>query len=204
MQEINQTREDEIFNAIHRREFISWDNWLNQKLGSLSEPDKRYERFADITTTIFNNFKDTGYYLLLDKSTLFNKILVWAYTIDKQFYLYSSPDLTMDSPTHRDYQKDRDNYDRAFDIANYWTLIRSWADSMLFATLNASSYFWANLPFFIYRFIDIAHSPYINKYDEEEKKVEDEEIESLIEQGILFVDKRGRLISAALRDTYDE
>ena len=208
MQEICSTREDEIFNTIHQRHFKTWDQWLNQTLGWSDDSDKRHERIADIASVIFSNFSDKGYHLIIDKTTLFNKILVWAYTVDKEFYVHSSPYLTMDPPQHRDYQKDRDNYDYTFDAYTYWNSMCSWADhgpcNNLFATLNASSYFWANLPYFVYRFIDVTYSPFIMKYDEKDKMAEDEEIASLVEKGILFIDKKGRVISATLRDTLDE
>ena len=199
MEHISIAREDEIFNAIHQRHFKPWEEWLHQNLGR----DKRHERIGDIATVIFNNFLDKGYYLLIDKNTLFNKILVWAYTVDKQFYLYSSPELTMDGSQHRDLQKDRNNYEHEFDTNLYWNYMRSWADTDLFATLHASSYFWANLPYFVYRFIDMDQSPYVKKYDEEEAKIDEEEIEHLIEEGILYRDKKGRIISASLRDNDD-
>ncbi len=200
MEHISSAREDEIHNAIYQRYFRSWEQWLHQDL----EPDKRHERIGDIATVIFNNFLDKGYYLQIDKNTLFNKILVWAYALDKQFYLYSCPELTMNGPQHRDLQKDRENYEKIFETASYWNYMRSWADKDLFATLHASSYFWANLPFFVYRFIDMENSRYVKQYDDEDKQIEDEEVASLIEQGVLFMDKKGRLISASLRDTYDE
>lgn len=207
MQEITPRLLDEIQNHIYQRDFLTWDYWLNQRLGVHDSSDKRHERIADIAITIFNNFHDRGYYLQIDKSTLFNKILVWAYTIDKEFYMYSSPYLTMDPPKHRDLQKDIENYEYTFNALTYWNNMRSWADPencQLFATIHASSYFWANLSYFVYRFIDITRSPFVNRYDEEEKKIEDEEIESLIEQGIMCLDKKGRLISAAMRDTNDD
>jgi hypothetical protein len=200
MEEITPRRLDEIHNQTYQRYFPSWNQWLHQTIDPINE---RHHRIADIATTIYNSLNDKGYYLTMDKTTLFNKILVWAYTVDQQFYLYSSPELTMNAPAHRNLQKDRENYDHAFK-PEFWNTVKSWADrGEVFATLHASSYFWANLPYFVYRFIDMDQSPYVKNYDEEEAKIDEEEIEHLIEEGILYRDKKGRIISASLRDNDD-
>jgi hypothetical protein len=60
----------------------------------------------------------------------------------------------------------------------------------MFLTERADAYFWANIGYFVYRFLNIEGSLIYQIVDEEERRMNEEERAFLISEGLLVPDKR--------------
>ena len=174
--------------------FKSWEQWTTEYLDRWSRDCRRCEYFYDIAHTLTDNYWVSGYKFIYSIHELTNKLMIWAYTIDKEYSQHYGTRLTIPSPTHRNSEKDKYEYDQKFrdiDISNFYS--KKFNDEALFNNFVARDYFWTNLAYFLYRLIDITNSPFIKRYDAEEAREKEEEIERLLHEGVLTIDARGRL-----------
>ncbi len=184
--------------------FKSWDNWLYEYLDRWTRDCRRCDYFFDLTDMIIKDYDRNGYRFIHGFEELTGKIMVWAYTIDKEFSEHYGNRLIIPGPKHRNSQKDKEEYDQKFrdsSICNYYS--QKFNDEALFNSQSAKDYFWLNLAYFLYRLIDITNSPHIKRYDEEERRAKEEEIERLLHEGILTVDSKGRLKKSDKTDPED-
>ncbi len=179
---------------VNHYSFKSWNTWLYEYLDRWTRDCRRCDYFLDLTDMIVKDYDRSGYMFTLSLNELTGKIMIWAYTIDKEYSQHYGNRLIIPGPKHRNSEKDREEYDQKFQdiaISNYYS--KKFNNEALFNSLNARDYFWNNLAYFIYRLIDITNSPFIKRYDEEERKAKEEEIERLLFEGVLTVDAKGRI-----------
>ncbi len=192
----------------HNLEFKKFDIWINEPLDRWSNPKKlRAAMIQSIADVLFEwiDFKDYKLNCNIDAFT--SKIATLAYYIDSQFFYDPDVILLFGKPKHRNLEKDWNEYNYVFDT-DFWYDIKHifepTYDSMLFYSNRASEYFWTSLPEYIYKLLDIANSPYVQAYDARDKQIEDDYINSMIEEGILFIDKKGRVVAVNKNDPYGD
>lgn len=179
---------------VNHYHFKSWEQWSTEYLDRWSLNCRRCDYFSDIANALSKNYWYNGYKFIYSNHELTNKLMIWAYTIDKEHSQHYGNRLIIPSPTHRNSEKDKYEYNQKFnDIDTGQFYSKKFNDEALFNSEIAKDYFWNNLIYFLYRLIDITNSPYIKRYDAEEARAKEEEIERLLQEGVLTIDARGRL-----------
>ncbi len=193
---------------VHRIFFKSWKDWLYEPLNrweyylqKKEDPNsvkkvqlRRCDHFDLMAEVFEGDFGRKGYKFIYNIDDLRDKLLVWAYTVDKEFFIHYGTRLIMPGAKHRNTQKDYDEYYTTFDELNLGIFYsKEFNDESLFSSDRARLYFFDNVISFLYRLIDIKNSPHIKKYDEEEAREKEEEIQKLLEDGSLVLDFKGRL-----------
>jgi len=179
---------------VHHYRFKSWEQWTTEYLNRWEKTVRRCDYFLDITRHLISDYNHNGYKFIYGINDLCGKIMVWAYTIDKEYSQHYGTRLTMPPAKHRNSQKDKDEYNLKFneaDMNKFYS--KKFADENLFNSELAKDYFWYMLSYFLYRLIDIKESPHIQRYDAEEERAKEEEIERLLQEGVLTLDARGRI-----------
>ena len=179
---------------VNHYSFKSWEQWSTEYLDRWSRNYTRSYYFNDIVHTLSDDYWSNGYKFIYSNYDLTSKLMIWAYTIDKEHSQHYGTRLIIPDPKHRNSDKDRYEYDQKFQdftVANFYS--KKFNDEALFNSNIACDYFWNNLAYFLYRLIDITNSPYIKRYDAEAAKEKEEEIERLLHEGVLTIDARGRL-----------
>ncbi len=194
----------EITQHIYRLHFKSWDQWINEKMNRW-EPNSitRAEYLINVIDDISAKLKHEGYEFCYDRNTMVNKFLTWAYMGDKEHFYNSCGILLVPPAVHRDLPKDRVFFIESFPDRMWMSIRKNYEDEMLFATMNGTDYFWSNLQYWAYRFIDIETSKRIKLYDEAERLQEEEQIKKLIDDGVLTYNKRGQLVDVNGSDNID-
>lgn len=190
--------EREIKTKIYGLFFKPWDQWLNTNLCRWAVAEgTRLQQLLEVYSSIFDALTNKGYKFILDRTTLRDKFLTWAYVVDREHFYESCPSLVLPDPKHRNSQLDRDEYDYIFDT-DFWYNMQQYydKDNDIFVTERAAIYFWANLRDFTYRYIDMINSRIVQDYDERERLIEEARVEQLIFEGVLARDKKGRIVSA--------
>lgn len=115
------------------------------------------------------------------------------YIIDREHYVQINPTLFMPSVPHRNKEEDWHAFSEVFSD-EYWAAVRRQLgyEDDLFINSRAAAYFWANLTYYIYRFLDMENSLAVKLADSADKELEEEERAFLISEGLLVEDKRGR------------
>ncbi len=131
----------------------------------------------------------SGYSLIYNKQDMRNKFATWLYTIDREYYYDNAHTLIIPRALHRDEQKDRDNWVLTFDDI-WYNISKNQRWQGLLQSEFGKDFFWSALDQFMYRYIDIEHSPKVQAYDAEEAALEEAEYEWMVEQG-LIVEKKG-------------
>ena len=180
---------------VNHTTFRSWEQWIYEPLNRW---DKSYYRRCDyfdkIAKQLEGDFKRKGYIFIYNTGDLRDKLLIWAYTVDKEHTIHYGTRLIIPAPKHRNKQKDIDEYYDIFDEINFGIAYNNdFKEENLFCSEVARSYFFGNLITFLYRIIDTNRSPHIKKYDDEEAQAKQAEIDRLLEEGVLTVDFKGRL-----------
>ncbi len=193
---------------VHRVFFKSWKDWLYEPLNrweyylqNEDDPNsvrktllRRCDHFDNMAYILEKDFGRKGYTFIYDMDDLRDKLLVWAYTVDKEFFIHYGTRLVIPDPKHRNTQKDYDEYYTTFDELNLGIFYsREFDDEALFSSDRARLYFFDHLIRFLYRLIDITRSPHIKQYDDEEARAKEEEIQKLLEDGTYVLDFKGRL-----------
>lgn len=186
--------------------FKPFSIWINERLNRWEEK-KRCTLVQQIADVLFDwiNFKE--YKLSCNLEQFTNKLATCAYYIDEQFF--NDPEVTIlfGKPKHRNLEKDWNEFNYAFD-SEFWYdihyIFEPSSDSMLFYSNQASEYFWNSLPEYIYKLLDIDKSPYVQTYDARDKEIEEGYINNMIEEGLLFIDKKGRIVTTNANDPYKD
>ena len=180
---------------VHRVVFKSWEQWIYEPMNRWDPRwGKRCNIFDHFATILEGDFKRKGYLFIYSKDDLRDKLLIWGYTIEKEFFNSVGVNLIMPPPKHRDKQKDKEEFFENFhEIELAMIYDKELNEENLFISENSRTYFFANLVAFLYRLIDTDRSPHIKKYDLEEARAKQEEIDRLLNEGILTVDYKGRL-----------
>ena len=172
--------------------FIKFSNWLAQA-------DNRWEpvpsRAELITTLLYKNIlpmiRRGGYHLCYTNQEIRNKFATWLYTIDAEYYYNNSHTLIIPQALHRDAQKDRNNWYLTFDDDVWYNISKNETWQGILQSEFGKDFFWAALSQFMYRYIDIVHSPKVNAYDAEEAARDEEEYQLMVEQGLIVEKKKG-------------
>lgn len=186
--------------------FIPWSDWTTEYLDRHNKTCRRCDYFYDIADQLETDYYNSGYKFIYNTNVLTNKLMVWAFTIDKEHGEHDGTRLIVPGPLHRNLEKDQNEYDDKFnnlEISRFYST--TFNDEALFKSSVARDYFWNNLSCFLYRIIDIENSPHIRKYDLEEERAKEEEIDRLLEDGFLKIDDHGRLrqTEKGLAEDYD-
>ncbi len=175
--------------------FKSWEQWIYESFDRWDPRScRRCDYFHHIAAQLEGDFKRKGYLFIHNHGDLRDKLLVWAYAIDKEFSIHYGTRLTIPAAKHRNTQKDHDEYFNNFNeciLGEEYN--RDFKEESLFCSSQARTYFFLNLISFLYRLIDINRSPHIKKYDDEEARAKEEEIERLLDEGVLTLDFKGRI-----------
>jgi hypothetical protein len=195
--------EREITTKIYGLFFKPWHEWLNTRLCRWTTSEIRLTRLLDVHKCIVDGIAHKGYKFIIGTDTLRDKLLTWAYVVDREFFYESCPGLVLPLPKHRDTQLDKDEYEYHLDY-DFWDNIKKYydKDNDLFYRENAATFFWANIGVFYYRYLDLVNSRIVHEYDERERLIDEAETEKLISEGVLARDKKGRIVSA--RQVEDE
>ncbi len=185
----------EITQHIYKLYFKSWDDWLNQRLMPPNQLT-RSEHLINLLDCIADALDCGNYKFDFTRNEIVNKFLTWLYLADEEHFYGNVGIIGVPPPKHRDLEKDRIIFNEIFP-EKFWKSFRNrFGYDNLFATENGAEYIWSNLQFWVYRFISM-DSPHIVKYDEEDKRQEEEHINKLIDDGVLVYNKKGQLVDAA-------
>jgi hypothetical protein len=195
--------EREITTKIYGLTFKPWDEWLNTRLCRWTSSEIRLTRLLEIHKSIVDAFAHKGYRCIIGDNTLRDKLLTWAYVVDREYFYESCPALVLPLPKHRNTQLDKDEYEYNFDY-DFWDNMKKYydKDNDLFYRERAAIFFWANISDFYYRQLDLVNSRIVKDYDERERLIDEAETEKLIFDGVLARDRKGRIVSA--RQVEDE
>ncbi len=174
-------------------EFIPWTSWLDEKMNKydLRSPTRSQIIHRIVTEFIYGRAKSRQFAFSVRETELRDKMATWMYVLDREFTRTDLPTLFIPQPTHRNRQSDFDMFSRDFSD-DYWSYVRhmlSWNDE-LFINDKAASYYWANLTYYLYRFLSIDHSLKIEMADKLERELDEEERAFLISEGLLVEDKK--------------
>lgn len=196
--------EREITTNIYRLTFKPWDEWLNTRLCRWTSIELRLSRLLEIHKAIVDTIGHKGYKFIIGIDALRDKLLTWAYVVDREFFYESCPGLVLPLAKHRDTQLDRDEYEYSLD-SGFWDNMKKYydKDNNLFYREGAAIFFWANINVFYYRYLDLVNSRIVKEYDERERLIDEEETEQLIFDGVLARDRKGRIVSSRqIEDEY--
>jgi hypothetical protein len=176
-------------------EFIPWTSWLDEKMNKydMRSPTRSQIIHRIVTEFIFGRAKSRQFAFAVRETELRDKLATWMYVLDREFTRTDLPTLFIPEPKHRNKQSDFDMFSQDFSD-DYWSYVRhmlSWNDE-LFINDKAASYFWANLTYYLYRFLSIGHSLKIEMADKLEREIDEEERAFLISEGLLVEDKKGK------------
>lgn len=176
-------------------EFLPWTSWLDEKMNKydLRSPTRAQIIHRIVTEFIFGRAKQRQFAFIMQETELRDKMATWMYVLDREFTRTDMPKLFIPEPTHRNQQSDFDMFARDFSD-DYWAHVRhiiAWNDE-LFINDKAAGYYWANLTYYLYRFLSIDHSLKIELADKMERELEEEERAFLISEGLLVEDKKGK------------
>jgi hypothetical protein len=177
------------------KHFMPWHMWIDETMDKYDErcPTRGQLLHRIVAEFVLPKSRDRGYRFTLSPSELRDKIATWAYVIDREHMAQVSPLLRIPKPEHRNKQADWELFERDYGDG-YWAAARNklgYADRM-FLTERAGAYFWANIGYFVYRFINIDGSLIYELVDEEERKINEEERAFLISEGLLVEEKKPR------------
>ena len=188
-------------------QFKKFEKWIDEPLNRWEPQKLRASFIKNIADVLYDwiDFKD--YKLNCDKDAFVNKLATFAYYIDSQMFYDPNVTLLFGKPKHRNLANDWDEYCYAFDT-DFWYDIKNMFepsyDTFLFYSERASEYFWSSISEYIYKLLDIANSPYVQAYDARDKKIEEDYVNAMIEDGLLFIDKKGRVVAVNKNDPYKE
>ena len=199
-----------IQNPDHNLQFKNFDVWINEPLNRWEKDKLRSSKIFSIANVIYEWIEYYEYSLNCNLDSFVNKIATMAYYIDSEFFYDPTVTLMFGTPKHRNLPKDWNEYNYVFD-SDFWYDLKhifeptvSIDSSMLFYSDQASEYFWSALPEYIYKLLDIANSPYVQAYDARDKQIDDDYINAMIEDGLLFIDKKGRVLTVNKNDHYKD
>lgn len=175
--------------------FTPWQMWLDEMMDKYDErsPSRGLMFLRIINEFTAQKAKAKGFTFSIDPASLRSKIATWAYVIDREFTYSTTPKLHIPAPTHNGQQKHWELFEKTFSD-DYWTYVRSrlvHTDDMFNCEL-ATEYFWANLTYFMYRFISLEHSVAIQMMNEEDRAIDEEERAFLISEGLIIDESRTR------------
>jgi hypothetical protein len=186
--------------------FKKFSIWIDERLNRWEEK-KRCTLIQQIADTLFDWIDFKEYTLSCNLEQFTNKLATFAYYIDEQFFYDSDVIIQFGKPKHRNLEKDWNEFNYAFN-SDFWDDIRYMFepsfDSTLFYSNQASDYFWNSLSEYIYKLLDIAKSPYVQAYDARDKEIDEGYINNMIEDGLLFIDKKGRIVTTNTNDPYKD
>jgi hypothetical protein len=175
--------------------FTPWQMWLDEMMDKYNErsPSRGLMFVRIVNEYVVQRAKVKGFTINLDPSSLRDKIATWAYVIDREFKYSLTPKLYLPKAQHSGQQKHWELFERTFSD-DYWAYVRGQlghADD-LFGCERAGLYFWGNLTYFIYRYLNMDNSLAIEILDKEDRDIEEEERAFLISEGLLIEDNRAR------------
>ena len=181
------------FRMAPSKHFMPWHMWIDETMDKYDErcPSRGLLLHRIVAEFVLPKARDRGYRLKTSPSELRDKIATWAYVIDREHMAEVSPQLRIPKPEHRNRQADWELFERDYSV-EHWSAGRKalqYADRM-FLTERADAYFWANIGYFIYRFLNIEGSLIYTLVDEEEQKMNEEERAFLISEGLLVEEKK--------------
>lgn len=173
------------------RKFTPWQMWLDEMMDKYDSrsPSRGLMFLRIVSEFVGQRALAKGFGMTIDLSTLRSKIATWAYVIDKEHTYDSSPQLRLSAAEQG--EEFWELFERVFDD-EYWNYARhrlGFADN-IFGCERAAAYFWANLTYFIWRYVDINKSVAIDLHKRDEREIDEEERAFLISEGLLVEDKR--------------
>lgn len=175
--------------------FIAWESWLDESMNrhDFRSPTRVQQITKLIHFFILEQLKTANYTLTANTEMLRNKMATWMYVLDREHYLTIAPTLYLPGVPHRNKDTDWHTFSEIFDD-DYWTSVKKQLayEEFLFVNERAADYFWSNLTYYIYRFLDMEHSLAVKLADAADKELEEEERAFLISEGLLVEEKKRR------------
>ncbi len=174
------------------RPYIPWQMWLDEVMDKY---DARSQSRGLMFLRLVNEFimqrmKTKGFVPSVDPTSLRDKIATWAYVVDREHSYEISPLLRM--PPAENGMTYWELFEREFSD-EYWNYVkmRLAQTGGLFHCDQAAEYFWSNLTYFLWRYVDAGRSLAIELHLKQEREIDEEERAFLISEGLLVEDKRG-------------
>ncbi len=175
--------------------FMAWESWLDESMNrhDFRSPMRVQQITKLIHFFILERLKTANYTLTANTEMLRNKMATWMYVVDREHHLTTTPKLFLPSVPHRNKDTDWHAFSEIFSD-EYWISVRRQLgyEECLFVNERAADYFWANLTYYIYRFLDMVNSLAVKLADDADKELEEEERAFLISEGLLVENKKAR------------
>jgi hypothetical protein len=142
---------------------------------------------------VYPMLKSAGYELSINRGELKDRLATWLYIIHRRYKKEVSPVIVMPMVTHKGRMRYLEGFLGVFSD-NYWLRVHGAMESSdeFFICERAADFFWCNLTYFLYRFLNVATSPAVAAVDQLERQLEDEEREYLIAEGLYVEEKKRR------------